>query len=171
MGKTQKHRMIRTIEESIDRFAGEAVRKKVMEDSDSITEKTDKSRIAEWAKDAMERLDALVDEETRVQIMETCGYKCADVHRSVIYRAKARRKKYKSVDEFLEAEQHNPPRGTRLVREGHALYQFYTPQTFGARCYCNILTKLPDEETISPTYCQCAKGFVKKVWETCLKDP
>jgi len=43
-----------------------------MEDSDSISEKTDKSRIAEWAKDAMERLNALVDEETRVQIMESC---------------------------------------------------------------------------------------------------
>jgi hypothetical protein len=68
-----------------------------MEDIDHITEKTDKAKIAEWVRGAMERLHALVDEETRIQIMQNCGRNCADVDRKVIEKAKLRRKKFKSA--------------------------------------------------------------------------
>jgi len=36
------------------------------------------------------------------------------------------------------------------------------------RCYCGLLRGLPDEKTISKTYCQYSKGFVKKFWESVL---
>ena len=54
----------------------------------------------------MDRLDMLVDESTRVQLMENCGgyYGCADVNRGSIEEAIAKRRKHKSIDEFLEAE-------------------------------------------------------------------
>jgi hypothetical protein len=71
MVKTEKHPAIREMEAIIDRFAGEEMRKKVMEGSDGMTEEMDGSReIAEWVKGAMDRLDELVDEQTRIQIME-----------------------------------------------------------------------------------------------------
>jgi hypothetical protein len=173
MGKTEKHGMIVTIEENIDRFAGEAVRKKVMEGSEEITKKTDKKKLAQYVKGAMERLDASVDEQTRIQIMENCGYNCALINKRVIERAKARRRKYKTVDEFLEAEQQKPMAGTRLVREGDTLYQFYTPSSYTrpVRCYCSLLRGLPANEKISQTYCHCAKGFVEKFWEGVLERP
>lgn len=168
-----KHSMLVALEKNIEFVAGEAVSRKVMEGSEDITEKTEKRKIAEWVKGAMERLDALVDEETRVQIMESCGYSCAEVNWRVLERAKARRSKFRSVDEFLAAEQQKPMAGTRLIREGQTLYQFYTPRTFTypMRCYCALLRGLPDNEEVSATYCHCSKGFIKNFWESVLERP
>jgi len=165
--------MLITLEKNVEQFAGKAISKKVMQGSEEITEKTDKRKIAEWVKGAMGRLDASVGEKARVQIMENCGYNCAQVNRRTIERAKARRKKFKSIDEFLEAEQRKPMRGTKLIREGDVLYYFYTPRTFSKslRCYCGLLKGLPASETISPTYCHCSKGFVEKFWEAVLDKP
>ena len=170
MSKT-KHRMLVSLEKNVEAVAGEAVSKKVMEDSDGITEKTDRTKIAKWVRGAMERLDAMVNEETKIQIMENCGHNCADVNKKVIERAKLRRKKFKSTDQFLEAEQKKPMTGTRLVREGNVLFQFYTPKAFTRpmRCYCGLLRGLPDRATVSKTYCHCSKGFVKKFWESVLE--
>lgn len=168
-----KHGMLIVLEKNIELLAGEKISKKVMEGSEETTEKTDKKKTAEWVKTAMERLDALVDEETRVQIMENCGYNCAEVNNRVIERAKNRRKRFKNADEFLEAEQRKPMVGTRLVREGKILYQFYTPQAFTRpmRCYCALLRGLPDDQKVSGTYCHCSKAFVKKFWENVLERP
>lgn len=165
--------MLVSIEKNVEALAGETMSKKVMEGSEGITEKTDKLKMAEWVRGAMERLDAMVDEETKIQIMENCGRNCADVNKKVIERAKARRKKFKSTDQFLEAEQKKPMTGTRLVKEGNMLYQFYTPRSFTRpmRCYCGLLRGLPDEKTVSKTYCHCSKGFVKKFWESVLEKP
>jgi predicted hydrocarbon binding protein len=165
--------MIKAIGECVEQFAGEAVAKKVMEGSERITGKTGKTEIAELVKGAMERMDALLDEDTRVQIMMNCGYNCAEVNKRVIEQAKARSKKCKSINEFLEAEVQKPMSGTRLVREGNTLYQYYTPKTFAKslRCYCGLLRGLPADEMISMTYCNCSKGFVKKLWESVLEKP
>ncbi len=165
--------MIKEIGRNLDRFAGEVIRRKVMEGSEQITTTSSKSEISEWVKGVMERLDTLVDEKTRIQVMEYCGYNCAHVNKSVLEQAKARRIKYKSIDEFLEAEQHKPTQGTRLIREGEILYHFYTPSSFipPMRCVCSLLSGLPDDERISPTYCHCSKGFVKKLWEDVLERP
>ncbi len=165
--------MIKSIEGSVSQFAGEDVKRKVMEGADALTAKSSKADVAMWVKGAMERLDALVDEETRVKIMENCGYACANVNKRVIEGAKARRRKFKSVDEFLEAELRKPMRGTKLIREGNMLYQFYTPATFAKslRCYCGLLRGLPTDEQVSKTYCNCSKGFVKKLWESVLEKP
>jgi len=157
----------------VEQFAGKTTAAKVMEGSEQITEKTDKRKTAKWVKNAMAKLDASVDEKTRVQIMQNCGYNCAKKNSKVIERAVARRKKYASVNDFLEAEQQKPMKGTRLAREGNILYQFYTPQAFTRpmRCYCSLLRGLPNDDTVSKTYCNCAKGFVEKHWENILEKP
>lgn len=165
--------MIRELGRNVKHFAGEETRKKVMEGSEKITASTGKDKIARWIKDAMERLDTLVDEKTRIQVMENCGYSCADHNKKLIERTKARRKKYRSVEDFLEAERRKPMRGTKLVREGDVLYYFYTPRSFAKsmRCYCGLLRGLPEKEMVSRTYCHCSKGFVKKFWEEVLGRP
>jgi predicted hydrocarbon binding protein len=170
MGKTEKHGAIRALEEIIDCFAGETIRKEVMEGSDEMTEQMDGSKeIADWVKGAMDRLDELVDEEIKIRIMENCGYKCSEMNSEAVEEAKARRKKYKSLDEFLEAEQRNPMKGTKLVRKGDILYQFYTPKSLGMRCYCSLVNA--SDEKMSLTYCHCSKGFVKKLWEAIIERP
>jgi predicted hydrocarbon binding protein len=173
MSESKKHGMIESIEHCIDLLAGETVRKTVMEGSDKITEKTDKKKIAMFVKTAMERLDATVNEETRFRIMENCGYVCAKINRRAVERFVARRKKFDTLDEFLEAEQRKPATGTRLERHGEIVYQFYTPQSYTrpVRCYCGLLSGLPADEKVSLTYCYCSKGFVEKVWEAILGKP
>jgi predicted hydrocarbon binding protein len=153
MGK--KHGMLTALEKIIEQFAGEEVMKKVMEGSEGIFEKTDAKKKASWMKGAMERLDMLVDEGTRFKIMENCGYNCAKMNRGAI--------------EEAVAEQKKPMKGTRLVREGNVLYQYYTPQSYGVRCYCEMVAAAEGE--VSPTYCHCSKGFVKKLWEAVLEKP
>lgn len=165
--------MIREFGEQVSRIAGESVASKVMEGSDEITEKNSKEKIASWVREAMGRLDGLLDEKTKIRIMENCGVNCAEVNNRVIERAKARRKKYGSLDKFLEAEQKRPMKGTKLIRTGDTLIQTYTPQSFTRpmRCYCSLLRALPENETVSLIYCHCSKGFVKKYWETILEKP
>jgi hypothetical protein len=162
--------MFTPLEKNIEFFAGDEISKQVMEGSEKITEKTDKKVTALWVKGAMERLDSLVDEKTRVQIMETCGANCAAVNKRVIERGKAKREKFETNDDFLVAEAKKPNPGTRLEKEGKILYQYYTPSTFShpMRRYCGLLRQLPKETDISSTYCNCAKGFVKTYWETVL---
>jgi hypothetical protein len=164
---------VNEISEKIELHAGNKIREMVMEGSEQITASSKPEKVAKWVQGMVERLDNLVDEATRTQIMMNCGYNCAQVNNSPIERAQARRKKYKSVDEFLEAEQRNPPTGTRLIRDGDVLYQFYTPQKFThpMRCYCSLGRGLPDGETTSITYCLCSKGFVQKYWESVLERP
>ena len=114
-------------------------------------------------------LDKLIDEGTKFKIMENCGYNCAKMNKGAIEEVVAKRKKFKTSDEFIEAEQKNPLKGTRLVREGDVLYQYYTPQSYGVRCYCEMVTAAEGE--VSPTYCHCSKGFIKKLWEAVLEKP
>ena len=99
--------------------------------------------------------------------MQNCGYNCARKNSKVIERALSRRKKYASIEDFLTAEQKNPPKGTKLAHKGNILYQTYAPQMFTRpmRCYCSLFRQLPIGETVSLTYCNCSKGFVEKYWE------
>jgi len=159
---------IEDLEEYLDRIVGEeAIRKKVMEGSEKVTAASSESEIANWYKGAMERLDALVDETTRNLVMEHCGYSCASANRSHINKAIATRKEYKSIGEFLEAEEGN----LGFTREGNVIYQIYTPQKHGIRCYCSLVRGLSADQNMSPTYCHCSAGFVKKFWEGVLERP
>ena len=165
--------MIKEIGGNVERFAGKTIRNKVMGGSEQISPSTSKIKIAKWVKEAIDKLDTLVDEKTRIKIMENCGYNCSIVNKGVMEKAKARRKKYKNIDEFLEAEQRNPMTGTRLIREGDVMYQFYTPQSYTRpmRCFCSLLRGLPADDRVSLIYCHCSKGFIKKFWEGVLEKP
>jgi hypothetical protein len=55
---------IERFSESINRFAGEKARKEVMESTGKLRSGSSSSRKAEWIKNAMENLEALVDKET-----------------------------------------------------------------------------------------------------------
>jgi len=168
-----KYKMLIPIEKNIEQHAGKEVSKKVMEGSGNITEKTDKKKTALWTKGAMERLDSLVDEKARIQIMNSCGKNCAEINKRVIQKAIERRKKFKLFEDFLKAEQETPQRGTKITREGNQLFHIYTPQTFThpMRCYCGLVRALPTDVTMSKTYCHCAEGFVQKYWEATSEKP
>jgi len=76
--------MIEQIGGNIEHFAGKEVRDKVMEGSEQITRQDDPAKTSEWVKQAIEKLDTLVDERTRIRIMEHCGYNCATINKDHI---------------------------------------------------------------------------------------
>lgn len=165
--------LIREFEETLGRFVGEELKKKVLEGSERLSNSSSPVEVAEWVKGAMERMDELIDEDTRIKVMEQCGYNCAKMNKGPIEAVVKRRRKYKSFEEFLEAVQKKPPRGMRLKMEGDTLHFYYTPRSFrkSLRCYCSLLRGLPDDETVSLTYCYCSKGFVEKYWEAVSEWP
>jgi predicted hydrocarbon binding protein len=169
----KKHlRKIEELGRNLDKYARQDVRKKVLEGSEKLASVSDTKQIALWVKGAMERLDKLVANEIKTQVMEQCGRRCAEASETIEI-AVAKRKKYKNLDQFLEAEKRKLLPGMRLEREGKILYQYYMPHSFSPRmrCFCSLLERLPAEENISPTYCQCSKGFVLEMWERILRKP
>lgn len=143
------------MENCLEEIAGKSIAEQVMQGSEQITANTDKTTTALLVKNAIERLDASADEESKIQVMQNCGFNCAKKNHKVLDRAVARRKKFCSIDDFLVAEQKKPPTGTRLAREGNIVYQTYTPRSFTRpmRCYCSLFGQLPMQETVSVTYC------------------
>ena len=75
---------------AIEQFAGAQARETVMAGSERILDAPPEES-AMWLKGAVDRLDATVDEGTRVQIMEQMGVNCAEMTKSHVERALARR--------------------------------------------------------------------------------
>ncbi len=131
---------------------------------------------AQWTKDTMERLDALVpDEAARIDIMGKCSCSCAigaTVELKAIY------EKTGDIDAVLEASYRNPfynkPR-----REGNTVYitkvpahpdEFAAAKTAQERrrafCHCEYVRAATDE--ISQTFCYCGAGWFKNIFEEIL---
>ncbi len=170
MGKKEA-RMIQGIASVLENHCGLEISKKVMEGSGSIgSSRTD---AALWVKGAMERMDRLVDSGERTVVMEECGRNCCSINKGVVVTFNKRKAKCGSLEAFLENEIKSPVRGTRLARRGNAIRFYYTPKQFGKgmRCYCSLVSALPEQETMSKTYCSCSVGFVKSLWEQLVGGP
>lgn len=157
----------------VEEVAGPDIRAVVMAGSEAPTEATSSTDLARWTKSAMERLEAAVPAAAVVEIMGRCGRTCARMNSASVDETLARRQQHATEDAFLAAEVLSPPAGTTLEREGNALRQFYTPRRYhqGLRCYCGIVEGLPEDETMSLSYCHCSRAFVQTVWERALGRP
>ena len=163
--------MIEQIAGVLEKRCGKDVSEEVMKGKDSVG--SSKRDVAIWVKGAMDRMDGLVASDERTAVMEECGRNCCAINKGVAIAFRKRRAKYGSLDAFLENEIKKPRRGTKLSRKGNAIHFYYTPSQFGRgmRCYCRLVSALPADETISPTYCMCSVGFVKSLWEQVLEKP
>jgi len=156
----------------IEEFTGAEVRAKVMTGGDEAGASPDPVKRALWFKDALERLDALIDRETREQIMHACGCHCQGVFSKEMEDARDRRRFHKTEEEFLKHEL-QPPHGAgvRFERDGDIIYNYYAPRQYGMRCYCYLIGGLPDGVNASPTHCQCSRAWQQKYWEGALGRP
>jgi predicted hydrocarbon binding protein len=57
----------------LDAIAGEGIRSRVMKGSKALSSRSSRQEVIDWSKGAMERLDRLVDEEKRKDIMTGCA--------------------------------------------------------------------------------------------------
>lgn len=155
----------------VERFVGAEARENVTRGYERMATAS-AEEVAQWLKGAMERLDALPDAKARAQIMAQMGLNCAEMNRSHVEKALARRAQFETLEAFLDAEEKEPGQGTRLERDGDLVHQYYTPLSgFGCRCYCSLWRGLLKDENVSLTWCQCSRAFVATVWEGYLGRP
>ena len=165
---------MKEMRDQIEQYAGEEVLAEVFKDSEKAAASTNPVDNALWMKEAIDRLDALTDKETRGRIMSACGRHCNEVFRKETEEAKARRLKYENEEEFLKDELNPPPgTGVRFERDGDIIYNYYTPRKYGngMRCYCYLIGALPEGVTASPTFCQCSRAWQERYWEGALGRP
>lgn len=170
---TKKHLgMVEQLRGCIEQVAGPEAARRVISGTEDVSKATPED-VALWAKEAIDRLDKTVDRTKRIQIMELCGRNCAKVNKAAIERFGKKRMKFKSLDDFIAAEEKNPQKGTRIERAGKVIHQYYSPGSYGQglRCFCALFRGLPKTERVSLTYCSCSKAFVETVWEAYAGRP
>ena len=126
----------------------------------------------EWIQRLMTNMDALLNEETRHELMQACGRDCyinAFGVRSEEPPPSA------TLEAFLGAYQ--ALGDTEVRREGNTVYYHYGPNEqnpYGLRlldgyCMCPVVESGPVE--LSGTYCQCSAGYVRESFERMTGSP
>lgn len=173
---------------SVSDISGESVKKAVLKGSEKLGVHPTPSQRAKWIKGAMERLDALVDEEARKRILiNTCP------HTYPRKRIEKLRKQYKqlgSIDKLLEIMYNDKSYGGTSYydcpqRKGNTVYITKVPhapkshekaQTELERkltyCHCPwARAAIKTLEKVSPTFCYCSVSWDKQLWEGILEKP
>lgn len=172
----------------LGRHASEEVVRYVLEGSEELSPASDPSEKVAWMKGAMARLDESVsDDDVRREIVSGCAHVYpADV----IAKIKADYERLGSIDALLEAMREDPgyegaPYYRDPDREGNVIFIDKVPQERekfesatdprvkrAAACHCPIIkAAILADEAISPTFCHCATGWFRPVWETLLGGP
>ena len=171
--------------ESIDHFAGESIRKKVMSTGEKLRLKTS-SRKAEWISGIMKKLEASTDEETLKKIMiATCPHKFP---KGRIQQLKRKYKKLGDIDKLLVIMRNDHSwKGTSYydhpIRKGNIIYMTkipYDPNAHNnantdkekhlAYCHCPwIKAAIVEKKEVPPIFCYCASAWDKQLWEGILE--
>jgi predicted hydrocarbon binding protein len=111
-----------------------------------------------WVKNLIESIDAHLDEETKIRLMESCGRACAREGP-----ARVAKECQGNLDDWLAtlAKWHG---GEECVqRDGDIVHRLCT------ECLCPLVkdgpARLPD------TYCYCSVGWMKETFETVVGKP
>jgi len=112
----------------------------------------------DWLQTLMENLEAVVDEKTRVTLMEKCGRACAK--RGGFFRLADSHKG--DVRKFVAAVAEKM--GSDFARiEGDTVHWTYP------RCFCEMAASGP--ATLPAVYCQCSVGWVKEIFDLVAGKP
>lgn len=111
-----------------------------------------------WIRTLMDNLDTELDEKTRTKILESCGRTC--IPRSLIKKAQACKNDAKNIDEFLDELS---KRWSHLKRDNDKIYVVYE------KCYCPLVKTYSGK--LSPTFCNCSRGWIKELFESALERP
>jgi effector-binding domain-containing protein len=174
--------------DGLDRHAGEEIVRHVLEGSENLSPESDPSEKVAWVKGAMARLDeAVPDDDTRREIVSGCAHVYPE---DVIAKLKDDYERLGSIDALLDSMQKDPgyegsPYYRDPEREGNVIFIDKAPQERekhesttdprvrrAAACHCPIIkAAILADEAISPTFCHCATGWFKPVWEGLLGRP
>jgi hypothetical protein len=156
----------------IEQLAGKEARQEVMRGSDQMSPTGTPAEVALCCRKTIDRLDALVNQSVRDQIMAGCGRHCQSLYDLHAEALKQQRLQYTSEAEFL-AHLQAPDASLVFECRGDDLIQYHIPSKagHGMRCSCFLMAALPEGTNASPTFCQCSRAFVQQRWESVLGRP
>ncbi len=110
-----------------------------------------------WTVNILDSIDAHVPEETKTQLMESCGRACA--------RAEAVQAVEDCAGDYdqLQSTLRKWLGKNNVRREGDIVHLRYD------KCFCHLQADIP--ERLAETYCRCSCGWIKEVFETALGSP
>ncbi|NPE08456.1 MAG: hypothetical protein GNW80_09280 [Asgard group archaeon] len=110
----------------------------------------------------MDGFDKHLDPEKKILLLEECGRKCIhDRHKKLIQDAKSLYKNSNDMKEFL-GKLSKIYDSLQITKEEVAF--------IWDKCYCPVINKIPAGK-ISPTFCNCSRGWVKELLETAIEKP
>jgi len=143
---------------NIENETNRSVVLKVMENVDKFKSASDRTKKAEWVKEAIKRLEQQVGEEKSIKIMENCGRDCCRKHA----RYKKLIKEFKSIEEFLDK-----------LSTGGFQFKLKDKNTIVGKydkCYC-YQVKQTKKPFPTKTYCYCGAGHIREIFESFFKKP
>jgi len=111
-----------------------------------------------WTKSLIESLESQCDPKQRAKILEGCGRNC--ISRNLIKKVKDLKTASRNMNEFLDKLAGN---WKHLQRDKEDIYVVYP------KCYCPLVRDYP--ETLSATWCNCSRGWIKELFESVIEKP
>ncbi len=155
--KKYEYGRINTLAEKLaEAGIGPAVIEKIMEGGEAILSKTTPEKKADWMREAMKRMNRLLDPETRQSVRENCAC-CIGGQRLKLSKEIAA--KYSSLEDRIKATSKVPLTFANgaTMENGKIVIRFYPEGQDHYRCVC-----LPQaKESLPITYCYCCGGHMK----------
>lgn len=157
MKKYEYMRIRRLAEELKAAGIRRAIIDKIMEGGSTIRGSTPGEKKADWMREAMLRMDKLLDRKTRQAVRGGCACCLGGIREKIV---KKIAKQYDTLDDRIKAANNAKlvfGHGVVLQDDGKLRVSFSPEGLKSYRCVC--LPKV--EEPISITYCYCCGGHVK----------
>ena len=177
------HEWDRLLAEGAERVLGAEARQKLMQGIESITSESSFAEYTAWIQGAIERLNALTDdEETKCLVVSHCAHVFPQErieHLRLIYQRG-------QFDDILREMYTDDFWYEKPVRRGNVLYMRKNPfnpegyenaatpaERRRAYCHCPFVHPYLDEipAKLSPTFCYCGAGWYRRLWEGILGQP
>ncbi|MFC1729485.1 DUF6144 family protein [candidate division KSB1 bacterium] len=111
-----------------------------------------------WIVNLVKNLDDAIDEEAKKRVLEDVGRGC--IPNGFIDQVKIRIEDFDDPESFIDSMCSN---WDKISREGEYIYITYP------ECSCPVVKESP--EKLSPTFCNCCRGWVMELFETVIKKP
>lgn len=160
-----KYGRIATLARALDNAGADpAIRNAIMAGGETVKPSGTNGQKAAWMHGAMERMDALMDRETRNAVREACAC-CLGGKRNELCREIA--KKFETLEDRIKAANETKMtfgHSVEMRDDGKVLVCFSPEGQESYRCVCMRGAEKP----MSMTYCYCCGGHVKHHLETAL---
>jgi DNA integrity scanning protein DisA with diadenylate cyclase activity len=169
MAKELRH--YRVLREQLEKFTDDITREKILNGMDYVKESSSPETKAQWAYEAVRRMDETLDSDTCIKIRENCT--CLKSNENSIYAKTFRklRKQYKDednyIDEVIKYLNDTKPlrRCGKVSRKGNRIFSVIGE----GKCSCPTIRE-GLKRPISVTWCHCCKGSLLSVYRYVFPD-